>query len=82
LISCAISSKNLEILQVYCHRRSDFRVQLPRYWGRFRQVFTAEMEEEFAKHCLDMEAKLYGLTREPFMQLGFEFADLNGFSPR
>jgi hypothetical protein len=34
------------------------------------------------KRYQDKDARLYGLKRREFMQLGFEFADLNGSTRR
>jgi hypothetical protein len=34
--------------------------------GRFRKVFTVEMEQELAKHCQNMDARFERLIRKGF----------------
>lgn len=45
--------------------------------GRFRPVFSAEMELELVKHIKDMDARFYGFTKEDLCTLAFEFANQN-----
>ncbi|KAJ3652116.1 hypothetical protein Zmor_018111 [Zophobas morio] len=46
-------------------------------WGGKRPVFSREMEDQFAQHIKDMEAKLFGLTLKDLKTLIFEFASNN-----
>ncbi|KAJ3652115.1 hypothetical protein Zmor_018110 [Zophobas morio] len=46
-------------------------------WRGKRPVFSREMEDQFAQHIKDMEAKLFGLTLKDFKKLIFEFASKN-----
>jgi len=34
------------------------------------------MEHELVKHCQDMDAKFYGLTKKDFVLLSFKISDL------
>lgn len=45
--------------------------------GRFKPVFSAEMEFQLVKHIQDMDIRFYGFTKEDLCTLAFEFATRN-----
>ncbi|KAJ3656591.1 hypothetical protein Zmor_015660 [Zophobas morio] len=45
--------------------------------GGKRPVFTREIEDQFAQHIKDMEAKFFGLTLKDLKKLIFEFLSKN-----
>jgi hypothetical protein len=57
-------------------------VTIPTSLGRFKPVFTAEMELELLEHCRNLDARFYGLTRNIFVQLAVDFAEISGLSDR
>ena len=50
---------------------------MPTSLGRFKFVFTQEMEEELAKYCRDLDKTFYGLTLKALGNLVFEYAKIN-----
>lgn len=45
--------------------------------GRFRPVFSAEMEKALVDYTLEVSGRFYGLTSEQLRQLAYEFAERN-----
>ena len=45
--------------------------------GRFRPIFTEDQEIEMVTYLQDMDAVFFGLTRDDFMRLAFEYAKCN-----
>lgn len=50
--------------------------------GRFKLVFTPEMEDELATYCRDLDKIFYGLTLKAFGNLVFEYAERNNLDHR
>lgn len=50
---------------------------VPTSLGRFKPVFSREMEEELARHILHLDNLFYGLTYKQLMSLAFQFAEEN-----
>lgn len=59
---------------LYRHVKSG--VASPRL-GRFRPIFTEDQETEMVTYLKDMDAVFFGLTRDEFMSLAFEYAYRN-----
>jgi hypothetical protein len=45
--------------------------------GRFRPVFSDDMEQQLVKHIQEMDARFYGLTKQDLCTLAYEFANQN-----
>jgi hypothetical protein len=45
--------------------------------GRFRPVFSDDMEQQLMKHIQEMDARFYGLTKQDLCTLAYEFANQN-----
>lgn len=55
---------------------------VPTSLGRFKLVFTPEMEEELAIYCRDLDKTFYGLTLKALGNLVFEYAERNNLNHR
>lgn len=45
--------------------------------GRYRSVFTYEMERELVEHIKLLETRFFGFTRKEVLELAYQFADVN-----
>ncbi|CAH1999837.1 unnamed protein product [Acanthoscelides obtectus] len=45
--------------------------------GRFRPVFSGDMEQQLVQHIQEMDARFYGLTKQDLCSLAFEFTTRN-----
>lgn len=45
--------------------------------GRFKPVFSHEMEFQLVKHCKDLDDRFYGLTFKTLRKIAYEYASLN-----
>ncbi|CAG5003827.1 unnamed protein product [Parnassius apollo] len=45
--------------------------------GRYRSVFTYEMERELVEHIKILETRLFEFTRKEVLELAYQFADVN-----
>jgi len=50
----------------------------PENLGRFKKVFTIQMECELVMHIVDMQQRFYGLSLSDLRSLAYEFAERNG----
>lgn len=48
--------------------------------GRFTTVFTLEQEEELLEYVFHMDQLFFGLSKEEFLQLAFQYAEANQIS--
>lgn len=55
---------------------------VPTSLGRFKLVFTPEMEAELASYCRDLDKTFYGLTLKALGNLVFEYAERNQLDHR
>lgn len=55
---------------------------VPTSLGRFKSVFTPEMEAELASYCRDLDKTFYGLTLKALGKLVFEYAERNKLEHR
>lgn len=45
--------------------------------GRYRNVFTYEMERDMVEHIRLLETRLLGFTQKEILELAYQFSDLN-----
>lgn len=45
--------------------------------GRYKSVFTYEMERELVEHIKLLETRLFGFTRKEVLELAYQFAEVN-----
>lgn len=45
--------------------------------GRYRSVFTYEMERELIEHIKLLETRLFGFTRKEVLKLAYQYAEIN-----
>lgn len=55
-----------------------FQGTIPTSLGRFKPIFTEEMERELANHCRDLDGRFYGIGMKNLQTIAYQFADLNG----
>ena len=65
-------------LQRRCRRNDDDAAAAEKVLGRFRPVFSQEMELQLVNHIKRMEGMLFGFTLAQLRRLAFDFADANG----
>ncbi|XP_030762946.1 uncharacterized protein LOC115887620 [Sitophilus oryzae] len=51
---------------------------VPSSLGRFKPIFTEEMEKELADHCRDLDGRFYGIGTKNLRTIAYQFAELNG----
>ena len=65
-------------LQRRCRRNGDDATAAEKVLGRFRPVFSQELELQLVNHIKRMEGMLFRFTLAPLRRLAFDFADANG----
>lgn len=59
-----------------------FQGTVPTSLGRYKNIFSDEMERELASLCRELDSRFYGLTRKRIMQIAYQFAEVNGLRDR
>lgn len=55
---------------------------IPTSLGRFKPVFSNEMEQELADYCVELQQMFYGLTLKALCILAYDYAEKNGLQHR
>lgn len=58
--------------------RNFFQGTVPTSLGRFKPIFTKEMEGDLANHCRVLDSRFYGIGIKDLRTIAYQFADLNG----
>lgn len=76
-INAAARLHNIPVATLFRRLKKPVEEETAKVLGRYRPVFSVEQEKILVKYLLEMEARLFGLTKSDLRYLAFQYADRN-----
>lgn len=76
-INAAARAHNVPVATLFRRLKKPIKEGAMKGLGRFRPVFTSNQENILVEYLLQIEARLFGLTRSDLRNLAFQYAELN-----